>query len=285
MKKSMFSGFLRAMTDRGAADAVRYAKELGFDGVEPYPCAAFETLEQARELGHILREENMPAVCVSACVDLSGEEGAGTVERLKRLTDMTAACGAPLLHHTLVPGLSPTHVGGAGFERVFDEVVTRAGDVADYAREAGIRVIYEDQGFLFNGAERFERFLTALNRPNTGVCADFGNILFAGETPESFIGRFSDRILHVHVKDYLYKPASAPFPGRSWLRDRCGGYLRDTIPGHGVVDMVACLSILKAAGYDGFYSFEFGGPEPFESGTRQAMENLDYYEALAAHTI
>ncbi len=273
------------MTERGAAEAVRYARALGFDGVEPYPCPAFQTTAQARELGHILREENMAVPCVSLGIDLSGEQGRDSVDRLKRLVDMTAACGAPLLHHTLVPGLRPTPVGAPSFERVFDEVAERAGEVADYAARAGLRVIYEDQGFFFNGAERFARFLAALDRPNTGICADFGNILFADETPESFIGRFSDRILHVHVKDYLYKPGSAPCPGRGWLRTRSGGWLRDTIPGHGVIDMVACLSILAGAGYNGFYSLEFGGPEPFEEGTRQALENLSYYEALAAHTI
>ncbi|MEA4823573.1 MAG: sugar phosphate isomerase/epimerase family protein [Clostridiaceae bacterium] len=285
MKKSMFTGFSGALDKRGAAGAVGYAKALGFDGVEPYPCGAFSTIEQASELKQILDAAGMSASCVSYCVDLSGDGGDAAVEELKKLAELTAACGAPYLHHTLVPGLLAAKLGAPTFDRVFDDVVRRAGIVADTAKTLGITCLYEDQGFLFNGADRFERFLAALDRDNIGVCADFGNILFAGESPESFIGRFSDRVRHVHVKDYLYKPGSVPFPGRGWLRTRDGGYLRDTVPGHGVVDMVACLSVLKGAGYDGFYSFEFGGPEPMEQGLRDAMENLEYYEALAVHTL
>ncbi len=282
MKTSMFSGFNRFCASLGAAGAVQYAKSLGFDGVEPYPGEGFRTLQDAEALAHILQEEGMAASCVSLCVDLHGAEGKQGVETLKQLSEMTAAVGAPQLHHTLVPGLHPAPLGSPSFEDMFSEVVENAAEVVEYANSLGLRVIYEDQGFLFNGAERFARFLAAMKGYNVGVCADFGNILFVGETPQRFIGCFSDRVFHVHVKDYLFKPANAPFPGKGWLRTRDGDYLRDTVPGHGIVDMVACLSILQGAGYDGFFSFEFGGPEPYDTYMPQALENLAYYAERAA---
>ena len=285
MKTSMFSGFSRFCADLGTAGAVQYAKSLGFDGVEPYPGTGFRTPEDAEALAHILKEEGMEAPCVSLCVDLHGAAAKESIETLKRLSDLTAAVGAPQLHHTLVPGLHPAPLGTPSFEDMFSEVVENAAEVAAYANSLGLRVIYEDQGFLFNGADRFARFLAAMKGYNVGVCADFGNIFFVGETPERFIGCFSNQIFHVHVKDYLYKPATAPFPGKGWLRDRDGGYLRDTVPGHGIVNMVGCLSILRGAGYDGFFSFEFGGPEPYDVYMPRALENLRRYEELAALTL
>ncbi len=283
MKKSMFSGFNRFCREMGVPAAVEYAKLLGFEGVEPYPGPGFETLADAEALGKILQDAGLCAPCVSKAVNLIGPDGDAAVADLKALADMTAAVGAPLLHHTLASGLRVLPVGSASFDSVFGEVVDRTRQVADYCAQLGLRVIYEDQGFLFNGVERFERFMNAVDRDNIGVCADLGNIFFVGETPERFIGVFSNRICHVHIKDYLYKPGSAPFPGKSWMRTRDGGYLRNTIPGHGIVDNVACISVLLSAGYDGFYSFEFGGPEPYDSGIREAISNLEYYEALAAH--
>ena len=284
MKKSMFSGFNRFCKERGVAGAVAYARSLGFDGVEPYPGFGFETEADARALARILRDEGMTAPCVSRAVNLNGPEGDAAVETLKALSDLTAAVGAPQLHHTLVSGLSAAPVGAPSFDEMFSQVTERAAKVAEYANSLGLRVIYEDQGFLFNGCERFARFMTAMKGCNVGVCADFGNIFFVGETPEHFIGCFSNQIFHVHVKDYLYKPATAPFPGKGWLRDRDGGYLRDTVPGHGIVNMVACLSILEKAGYSGYYSFEFGGPEPYDTWMPRAIENLEYYQQLARHT-
>lgn len=284
MKKSMFTGFSGALRERGISGAVRYAKSLGFDAVEPSPCDAIDTVAKAEELKRVLANEGMFTACFSLCVTLSGDEGKAVVERLKREADIARACGSPFLHHTLVAGLSPVPIGMPSFERVFDEVVTRAGEVADYCKTIGIKCLYEDQGFLFNGVERFSKFLDAMDHDNIGVCFDFGNIFFAGETPQRFIGAFSNRVMHVHIKDYLYKSGSMPHPGEGWLTTRDGDFLRDTIPGHGIVDFVPCFRILQKAGYKGVYSFEFGGPEPYELGTKRAMENMEYYYELARST-
>ena len=137
---------------------------------------------------------------------------------------------------------------------------------------------YTDQGFVVNGGERFEAFFTSVNRPNLGVVADLGNILFVGETAESFVGRFAGQIRHVHVKDYLFKPGCAQDPGEGWYTTRAGDYLRGTIVGHGVVPFAQILRILRGAGYDGYYSAEFDGPEPPLFAVEAGMRNLRRYD-------
>ena len=285
MKKSLFSGFSSLLAERGAAGMAAYARKLGFEGVEPSPSEGLNTVAEAEALARALADEGLCVPCFSICADLFHPDETEAVDELRHWAEIAAACGSPYFHHTLIPGLLPLNAGEPVFERVFDTVVRRAAAVADYAKTLGLVCLYEDQGFYFNGADRFGRFLAALDRDNTGVCADFGNCLFVGETAAQFIGPLSPLVRHVHVKDYLYKPGSAPFPGPSWLRTRDGGYLRDTIPGHGVVDFPGALSVLRGAGYDGFFSFEFGGPEPFDAGTREAIANLEYYDGLARHTI
>ena len=77
---------------------------------------------------------------------------------------------------------------------------------------------------------------------------------------------------HVHVKDFLYKPAWAENPGQGWFPSRNGSFLRGTVAGHGVVPIRQCLSTLKKAGYAGVVSYEFEGME----------ENLPALEAAIA---
>ena len=280
MKFSMFSGFNQALIERGAAGCAAYARELGFQGVEPLAQEGVFTPELVRELKAALDNEGLVTSCFSCGATLFGPDAQKSEDRVKRYIDIARTCGSPYLHHTLGGGLSTRKIGEPSFDEVFDEVVERAGRVADYAAQAGMMCIYEDQGFVFNGADRIDRFMTALNRKNTGICADLGNVLFVDESPERFIGNNSTRIYNVHVKDYLKKSGNAPDPGPAWKKTRGGDYLRGTVPGHGVINMLSCLRLLAECGYDGYYAMEYSGPEPYEWGTKLAIHNLSYYMKL-----
>ena len=285
MKFSFYSGFTRALKERGAAGSVAYARELGFCAVEALPTPYLSTEEQARELKTALDNEGMIMSCFSAGVSLFGEGAQKNEESLYRIIDLAHILGAPYVHHTLGGGLTTRKFGTPTFEEVFDEVVERAGRVSDYAKQAGIRTLYEDQGYFFNGADRFDRFLTALNRENTGVCADFGNSFYFGENPEHFIARNTSRIYNVHFKDYIRKGGNEPAPGEGWHQSVDGDFLRGTVVGHGIVNFVTCLRMLAQSGYDGYYASEFEGPEPFEWATKCGLKNMEYYMQLATHNL
>ena len=284
MKISLFSGFSRALDERGIVDGVRFTKELGFDGGEMFPCQSVNTLESARTLREAMKAEEMHISCYSVCIDLSEKDETNAVQALKHAIDLTAEMGAPYIHHTLIPHLKHPAPGSPSFDEVFDEVVRRAQIICDYASEKGITCLYEDQGYYFNGADRFERYITALKRDNIGVCADFGNILFVDETPESFIGRFTGIIKHVHVKDYLCKEGT--WPGDGWYLSRGGKWLRDTTIGHGVIDFEKCFRILAASGYDGWYSMECFTPEEFVESNKRGLANVKrFYEHAASEVL
>ena len=61
-----------------------------------------------------------------------------------------------------------------------------------------------------------------------------------------------------------------------WLPTNNGGgsWVRDTMIGHGEIDLASCLAILKDAGYDGALAFENEHPEPYEAGVKQGMDCL-----------
>lgn len=61
---------------------------------------------------------------------------------------------------------------------------------------------------------------------------------------------------------------------RHWIRAKGNNWLRETMVGHGTIDIGACMKVLREAGYKGAYALELGHPEPFEKGVVQAMECL-----------
>ena len=62
---------------------------------------------------------------------------------------------------------------------------------------------------------------------------------------------------------------------------RAGTYLAGGVIGEGVVPVKRCLSILKAAGYDGYVSIEFEGCEDCVAAIGRGHANLkSYIESL-----
>ena len=44
--------------------------------------------------------------------------------------------------------------------------------------------------------------------------------------------------------------------------------------GDGVIDLEACVKVLKSIGYDGALAYEADHPEPYEEGVKQAMAHM-----------
>lgn len=278
MKTGIFSLPDRKMTFREAVD---YAKMLGLDAIEPYPNGELTQpdTDAARRIADYAAEQGIGVCCFSMGADLVSGDVKAEIERLKRYADVAAALGSPYLHHTLYPQLN-FGIGSIPFKQALSRAVAGVREVYDYAEQQGVKCLYEDQGFYFNGVERFDDFLGEVNR-DVGVVLDMGNILFVGEKPEAFAARFAPLIRHVHAKDYLSKDGALPSPGPGWYVTRGGGYLRGTVIGHGVVNFQRVFGILQSAGYDGYFSMEYDGMEESRGAQKLGLANMRRYEALA----
>lgn len=272
---SMYSKFTALFVNEGIEKAAEYALSLGLSGVEflaltskPSYCPIY-TPEDAKKVKEVLDRYNLPVSCYSVSTNLWSEEGA--VEAMLHQVEIAAALGCKLLHHTLLPG--DLHEGMPTYAEVVDKVVDSAARIADYAKGFGITCIYEDQGYYFNGVDQFGDFFSRISArcSNVGVCADFGNILFANEHAHDFLTHFAKDVRHVHIKDYIWKKADV-CPGKFWAYGKDGYWLRETMVGSGAVDFEKCIKLLKDAGYDGAISLELNHKEPFEDGVEQAIE-------------
>ncbi len=255
-------------------EAVDFAKATGIGAIEPYNGLelASPDLEAARRLADYAGQEGIAICCFSMEAHVAAEDNSAALARLKKYAAVAATLGSPYLHHTILPGLN-YNFPRLPFKELLKRAVSSVREVYDYAEQLGVKCAYEDQGFVFNGLDRFERFLEAVDRP-VSIVADLGNIYFVGERIEDFIGCFAPWIDHVHVKDYLLRPGGQARPDQSWHLTRDGDYLRDCIMGHGVVPFEKVFYMLGQAGYQGTYSLEYCGLEDPVRAIQTSVANL-----------
>ncbi len=279
MQFTMYSRFIPTLAKLGAAATADYAANLGFSSVEvlettsPGHPSVIPDRETAENIRKIFAERGLTVACysVGTCLYRSPE----AEESLKYQAEIAAALGCPFLHHTLLPWLKRTG-DLPSFDEALEITADAAARVAKYAEPLGVTCLYEDQGLYANGVTGFGAFYREIkNRTaNVGVCGDVGNVLFVDESPVPFFREFIGEIRHVHIKDYLYKTKTPVSPGMYWLETGGGNWVRDTMIGHGDLDIAGCMEILKNAGYTGALAFENEHPEPYEAGVKQGMDCL-----------
>ena len=279
MHYTMYTRFNELLNAVGPEAAADRAKEMGFESVEMFSGTQPSTIsdvETARQVRQIFEKRGLHFACYSVYADLYESEK--HIELMMLHADLAAALGSPYLHFTILPWLilGPEH---PSIDEGIAFAVDAAERVARHAEPLGVTCIFEDQGMYLNGIENFGKFFYELKSrcSNVGVCGDVGNILFVDEDPAPFFEAFKEDLKHVHIKDYLHKPAGSDPVGRYWLPTRGRQWLRDTMIGSGVIDFKACMDVLKSIGYDGPLALELGHPEPFDVGVQQAMEYLNRF--------
>lgn len=236
MNLSFYFGFMQSLLENGAAETAKYARSIGCRSAEVLDSCGDDrpriTPAMAKEIRARLEDGGLPMACYSVGVQLYGSDGAE--ECLKRHAETAAALGSPYLHHTLILQPPADH---PPVPDALEAVAERAARVAECAGSFGLTVLYEDQGRYVNGIENFGAFFANMKSrcDNVGVCADIGNIIFSGDSPEDFLRTFLPHIRHVHVKDYRRTP-SGVIP---------------TVFGQGDINIPACIHILREGGYTG----------------------------------
>ena len=231
----------------------------------------------AKELKAYADGKGISFPCVSVGLSLVDDDRREAIETVKKYADIAKILGSPYLHHTIALNFSDPQYIADHFELFYQRGLEAVREIFDYAATLGIRTIYEDQGFLFNGRKNFGRFLNEVDR-NVGVVADFGNIQFADEDVEDFISAFSDRVVHVHVKDYVVTDAASreKLPGE--YTSKGGNYLQGCLIGEGSVHTDDAFRALQTMGYKGFVALEGDpiGPDE-EASFRKNLETVNRY--------
>lgn len=228
-------------------------------------------LEAARKIKAYADKHGVKICCLSCYTSISPENAAETVPLMKRFVDVAAALGSPFFHHTLVSKYDKPDYVIENKEALFETVIQAVREIYDYGQSVGVRLVYEDQGYLINGVEGFGRFLDTVAR-DVGVVLDFGNHYNVDEEMEGFFNAFKDRVCHVHIKDVIY--ADQPGWEDDWIRTLHGKFFRVVPMGEGIIDHKKYIDQLEAGGYTGCYGLEYGAPSQDSTLLDDTIETL-----------
>ncbi|MDN4640022.1 sugar phosphate isomerase/epimerase [Agreia sp. PsM10] len=162
--------------------------------------------------------------------------------------------------------LDSVAVGAVFDEGRLDRVIDVLGEAASVLASEGIRAgLHNHVGTWVETEHEIDRVLAAISPDLLGASFDVGHLAWAGMDPVSMLGRYSDRLVDLHIKDLDLDVAAAsratPTPYRT-ATDQ-GLFLE---PGLGGMDLDGILSALPD-GFGGWIIIEVdrASMEPFES--------------------
>ena len=246
-------------------DMIDAAVSCGLHAVEGYCMLELGTpdIEAAKRIREYADKKQVVFPCFSLYAPLASE----MVSDLQAYADVAKILGSPYLHHTIVAGRDYKNILPRK-ETLFAEGIEAVRQVYDYAESIGVKAIYEEQGYIFNGVEGFGAFLDAVDR-EVGVVADFGNIYQTGDGFLEFVEAYKEKVVHAHIKDIIIKDENPDGKGLATLN---GTFMFPSPAGTGIVPIREGIDLLKAAGYDGYYGIEF--QKESEEAMKEVIEQL-----------
>ncbi len=255
------------VTGANYIDICDIAKKIGYDGIEfvelKSEVSGKDVMTTAREIREHCAQIGLEVSAYTVGANFlrdTEEEVRAEIERVKMCVDVAAELGVKTLRHDACWG--PRLVPGYTWRMAVEEMAPFIREITEYAQEKGIRTCTENHGRFIQDAERVETLIRTVNHPNYGWLVDIGNFICADQDSVEAVSVALPYAFHVHAKDFLFKKGSEIDPGKGgWFKSRGQNYVRGTILGHGVIPVAQCIMMFKAAGYDGYLSLEFEGPE------------------------
>lgn len=259
VKFSYYTGCRERLLSRDYNGLFSFLRENGYTAIEPLEFELanekiFSSYDEAVALRSLLDENGIAVSCYSVCVDVFADP-ASSREFLLTQAKIAAALGSPYLHHTIYPPFvnvpdMPT------YDEALQGVLPTLCDVIRYASKLGVTVLYEPQGFVFNGkslASLIKHLHTVEGCEDVGVCFDFGNSAFVDCEPTDLLNELFPFVRHVHLKDYKYVDESI---NADKYRTKGGKAMVEVLFGEGDMNVERLISVLREKGYNGYCSTE-----------------------------
>lgn len=254
-------------------EMIDLAEQYGLPAVEGFCCFEFSEPDEdaAKKIKAYADSKNIIFPCFSVFVKFAAEEE--SIHRLKKYARVAKILGSPYLHHTIVGEYEKSERVLPYKKELFDKGVKAVQEIYDYGESIGVKAIFEEQGYLFNGVKGFGEFLKAVGR-NVGIVADFGNIYESEDNLYDFLNEFAHLVVHAHIKDVILSDTNHDGKG---LESLSGKYMYEAEPGRGIVNIEKAVKILKYSGYDGYYGIEYSLNEENSQDMKNVISFIKKY--------
>lgn len=247
-----FPGLMNGRQEPPFEEWVDMACGLGLDGIELYH-GFFDNWDDDHllQVRRLLDSRGLAVSMFTDDHDLTSPDAGqrrAQVARLRRGVDIANLLGAPQVRVTA--GWPPKTMPR---EAVVANVAAALGEALPYARQRGVWLALEDHPKFGTAIADFTAIIGAVASPDLKVNLDTSNTMLSGDTAVDLARIVADRVVHVHASDRRAD-------------------LEHTVAGEGVVDFPEIFRLLKAAGFDGWISYEAGGSR----GLAGLRDGLDY---------
>lgn len=222
------------------------------------------------------------AYCIFANVLAGSQDDCDReIERVYGEIELARRLGARMMRSDLAEwGRPPETNVIEQFEADLPRMVYACRKIADYAKRYGITVTLENHGTYINGGDRVRRLITAVDRDNYRCTLDVGNALCVDVDPMVCVKTLLPFAATIHFKDFYIRRDDVVVDEGRWLTTNFGTHLRGAIVGHGDVDTVGLMKLIKESGYGGTVAIEFEGMEDCRVGSKLGMDNVRRYAQL-----
>lgn len=246
----------------GFEEYVKICKKYGFDGIEIRMGSGIGTLEYTEEelarYKKLLDDNGLAVTDLGSSVCIRDNDDA-LYEAFAAHLPLAKALGAAGIR--VFMGTFKTYRYEPNNPMSFEGSAALLQRLCDAAAPYGVSVYIETHNEFATGKE-LARLLAAVGRDNCKIIWDIMHPLEEGETPQETMDYLGDRIAHIHIKDGTKDPNPEAI-----------SYVYGPI-GEGEMPVEEIVSVLKKAGFDGYYSLEW------EEKWRQSLQ-----EAALPHEV
>lgn len=242
---------------------IREVKRIGADGVELLDFF-YKDLDADRAAASAALIETGLAVSAFSVSNNFAKEG----EWDAQLARITFGVDEALRYGSQIVRVFAGDVAaGVTLEGAREAIVSGLAAASSYAHAKGVRLALENHGRLAGRGDQVRALILDVRdragNDALGANADTGNFLLVGEDSLTGVDHVADLTYMVHFKDFAPAPegyegfAYEAIDGSKWIGRRLGD---------GSANAGACVARLREAGFDGWLSLEYEGPEsPFEA--------------------
>ena len=259
---SMYS-YHRAVKD-GRLDIpgfIHEAARIGADGVELLDFFYGEDILADRQAAsEALQATGLPCPIFSVAQNFakpSAEEREAEVQKIRFGVDEAVWYGS---------GVVRVFAGDVSEGITFDQarawIVEGLAEASRYAEGHGVRLALENHGKLAGRGDQIASLIADVRARSgndaLGANPDTGNFLLVDQPSHEAIEQVAAVANMVHFKDFAPEPTG--HSGHAYT-SLTGARFIGTAVGEGTVDLAACVSALREAGFDGWLSIEYEGEE------------------------
>lgn len=275
MKLSISMYSLHRAIREGKADLpgfLKFAKGLGVDAVELLSVYWGEDVD--KEVAEAKKLVDSMGLVVSAYdvgnnfVKEDPAERQVQIDDVKKGVDIALALGAPTVRVFCGDSSNRTP---EFVKKATEWIIESFKPCAAYAEEKGVNLGIENHGLFAGRSDQLIEIMDRVGSSNLGLTFDTGNFLLVDEDPGKAIDVVKDKVFHVHFKDFAALPADTTETNRVYT-SLAGKKYRACIGGQGSVDLAKISRALGEAGYKGWLSIEFEGPEDPFVGTEESVK-------------